>query len=279
MAEEKKLIPQRMRQWIDANKTSPVTPRSSISPMQRTGTGPQLLNPYELCGTYIVLTSAAVYDDLKRSEIVVSYSSVEDCMYGRYRHGEDVHGLFRTKEAPVRASTLPIPCVVAVEDAKLKDGTWVFDVSSETQPFRYPSPDYLSGMYYKGGVPVSYSTGILGITFLSRNLLVLGSHFLGHRRDLAPAEAPHAVFGVKVDENCEDIDALRESWTAIHREYCDWYECGIIEREVTREGSSYDRGDADHFRQSDQEASEGDTGAEWDEELIDGLVNQLFCQE
>ena len=260
--EERGRIPDRTRQWLTENSTLLLSNRSP-HPRQR------YFTPYELCGTYIVLTSAALYDDLKRSEVVISYSSANESLYGRYRHGETVHGLFRTNRVPVSASTQPVPCLVAVENAQLHDGTWDFDVAPVDQPLRYPQPDCSSPTYHSGGIPVPSVHDCTGITFLSSNLIVLGSHFLGHRVDLAPEDGPHVVFGLKVSNDCEDVGALRESWVTIHHAYCHWYH---YEAENECE-------DAGHFWDSANGQSDNMAGSvAWDEAFIDGLVNQLYHQ-
>lgn len=277
-AAQKALVPRRMHHWIESQMSSP----HGLPPPLPTKTRRQQFMPEALCGTYLLLTSAEVPDDLKRSEIIISFSPIKNSLYGRYRHGEDVHGLFRTNCLPRSPSTRPIPCVVAVEDAQLKDGTWVFDVCPPNEPYRYPPPDLPLHPLHAGGIPLPLpSDKYRGVTFLSDLLIVLGPHFLGHRADLDPEGEPHAAFGVKVNDYHEDIDALKESWEAIHGEYCRWYHPNILLGD-TDDGENEDADadvDAAHWRGGDFEPDMKDLSPEWDEELIDGLVNQLYRQE
>ena len=80
-----------------------------------------------LCGTYW-LVSDAEFAPTEACELVIS--SDDECLWGRFRVGDELHGLLRTNRVPKTASTEPVQCQIAVQQSS--EG-WHFDVLNRTE--------------------------------------------------------------------------------------------------------------------------------------------------
>ena len=188
----------------------------------------------DICGTYeLVLDDRVTPTD--QSELLIS----SDCksLHGRFRFRDQLHGLFRTKRIPSQASTEPVQCQVAVQHP---DGAWQFDILNQGRD----------------------SAAVEGILFLGNGLIVLDSRCFSSRSGVS-LNSP--IFGIKVCQECEDMDALRDSWYAVHDSVCG---CTFIAPQAD--------GDINPLLHSawktvDEEAGE----TKWDEGYIDRLIDRL----
>ena len=143
----------------------------------------------DICGTYELCFTSRGVVSTARNELVVS----SDCksLWGRFRIGDLLHGLVRTNRIPKRASTEPVQCQVAVQHP---DGLWLFDLLRENS-----------------------STTVEGIIFLGNGLIFFDPACFASA-DGVTLNAP--IFGIKTSQEGEDMDALRESWFAVHDSIC-----------------------------------------------------------
>ena len=150
------------------------------------------LRPDDICGTYELLaTDAAILKCQERSEIVISNDG--DSLYGRFRIGRDVHGLFRSNRVPTLASTEPVQCHMVIEDYDRKDGSWWFEPGAEI--------DHTEGITFLGN----------GLIKLSPSLFTFREHKI----------FGNVLFGIKTSEYQEEVTDLKDAWCALHRHSCD----------------------------------------------------------
>ena len=188
----------------------------------------------DIYGTYVLLSDAHG-TPTELGELLIS--SDLKSLFGRFRSGDQFHGLFRTNRIPPHTSTRPVQCQVAVQHP---GGAWHFDIVN-----------------HEGS-----SATVEGLMFLEHGLVILDSRCISSESGVT-LNSP--IFGVKASQECEDMDALRDSWFAVHDSVCD---CT----------ASAPRPDGDinprlHSAWKSIDVNEQDTN--WDQGYIDGLIDQL----
>lgn len=149
----------------------------------------------DVSGTYQLFSRERT--NVCREKEDLSITTKNTLMRGRYRYSEYVNGLFFGGVVPTQASTSVVPCRVAIEDFESRNGDWWYDYAP-TNDHEEESPDNTDGIMFLGG-----------------GLIKVSPHFFAHIN----GRIGNAVFGIKINDYCEDFDALKESWDAIHDEF------------------------------------------------------------
>ncbi len=124
------------------------------------------------------------------SELLIS--SDGKSLFGRFRFGDQLHSLLRTNKVPSSASTEPVQSQVAVQHP---DGLWQFDV-------------------------LNHETGSATVEaqlFLGNGLFILDARCFISRNGVCLSSP---IFGSKTFQESEHVDALGDSWFAIHDSVC-----------------------------------------------------------
>ena len=208
-----------------------------------------------ICGTYEILMADKQQPKTSElSEIVIS--SDGDSLYGRYRIGLDIHGLFRTNLIPSHFSTEVIECAVAVENYNSKDGKWwtgcLKDVKHSTDSVSNSGSisgnsdnESDAGLGESRGadlVDLSLDTSE-GIMFLGNGLIKLSPAHFAHK----PAKiCGDVLFGIRTSDYKEPVEVLKKCWDALY---------------------SYNPLEGREWTENEVRG--------WDEKLVDGLVDRL----
>ena len=188
----------------------------------------------DICGTYELVFDSRILSTTERSELLIS----SDCksLWGRFRFGDQAHGLFRTGRIPSRASTEPVQCQVAMQSLKHE---WRFDI--------------VGGENSKAAME--------GLIFLGNGLVYVDSGCLSSDLDMT-LKTP--IFGVKTSQEWEEADALKDSWFAVHDSVCSCTANGPLVN-----------GDVNPMPQSDWKPVSDGAEKAWDEVYVDGLIDRL----